>query len=166
MYNQYNDFVIYDDKFNVVLQNIGFFQANVNENSKVFSEPLELGSLVSDHQIFELVGIDCDCLASGETMLDDMNELDGFYKEHKKFIIQTKNKTYNNMIIHNRGEVQDSTSGLKFQLSFIEFLEEATEVKTVTATPKEPKDSKTVERGTVQGKEQPQEKRTSILGKI
>ena len=96
MYNQYNDFVIYDDKFNVVLQNIGFFQVNVNENSKVFSEPLELGSLVSDHQIFELVGIDCDCLASGETMLDDMNELDGFYKDHKKFIIQTKNKTYNN----------------------------------------------------------------------
>ena len=34
MYNQYNDFVIYDDKFNVVLQNIGFLQ--VNENSKVF----------------------------------------------------------------------------------------------------------------------------------
>ena len=65
------------------------------------------------------------------------------------------------MIIQNRGEVQDSTSGLKFQLSFIEFLEEATEVKAVTATPKEPKDSKTVERGTVQGK-----KRTSILGKI
>ena len=164
MYNQYNDFVIYDDKFNVVLQNIGFLQASVNENSKVFSEPLEMGSLVSDHQIFELVEIGCDCLASGETMLDDMNELDGFYKEHKKFIIQTKNKTYNNMIIQNRGEVQDSTSGLKFQLSFIEFLEEATEVKTVTATPKEPKDSKTVKRGTVQGKEQPKEKRTSILG--
>ena len=93
MYNQYNDFVIYDDKFNVVLQNIGFFQANVNENSKVFSEPLELGSLVSDHQIFELVGIDCDCLASGETMLDDMNELDWFYKEHKKFIQEHKQKT-------------------------------------------------------------------------
>ena len=166
MYNQYNDFVVYDDKFNVVLQNIGFLQASANENSKVFSEPLEMGSLVSDHQVFELVEISCDCLASGETMLDDMNELDGFYKEHKKFTIQTKNKTYNNMIIQNRGEVQDRTSGLKFQLSFIEFLEEATEVIAVTATPKEPKDSKTVKRGTIQGKEQSNEKRTSILGKI
>ena len=103
-----------------------------------------------------MVGIDCDCLASGETMLDDMNELDGFYKEHKKFIIQTKNKTYNNMI---NSKPWRSKITRKFQLSFIEFLEEATEVKTVTATPKEPKDSKTVERGTVQGKEQPKEKK-------
>ena len=167
MTNIDKEVALYDEALNIIFPNMKLLKIDVIDSSQVMSQPLEMGSRASDHQIFDLIQVDMQVAIIGLDYIQVYNQLDTYQKEFKLFTIQTKVAIYDNMILKDKPRIETPDFGVLLNLKFVHFDQKATEIKQVA---KEPQDSSTQKRGTVQGNskvsEEKKEKRTSALSKV
>lgn len=103
---------VFDDNFNQLFQQARPVKLRVFPNSKLMRHPIETGTKITDHQIFEPVEIELDLILNGGGILSLINggqffsnyqslynQINTYYKNGSLLTIQTKVGTYPNMVI-------------------------------------------------------------------
>jgi len=128
------------------------------------THPVEDGSSVADHQVFQLDRIDMNLTLSGEDFVSVYNNILEAYNKSTLFIVQTKTSTFNNMIIEKmpHDESANNYKGISLRLSFVQF--ETTEAQ-ITYSPVNAKDSTRVNRGKQSGTDSTADENTSTAKK-
>jgi hypothetical protein len=140
---------IFNSEFEQLFLDAVIMSAEVTEDSRVMTHPLEDGSEVSDHQVFNLISISMPVILSNDNYVNAYKEIEKSYKENELFTIQTKVSVYKNMILNSKPYSQNKDGGVRMTLSFTQFNTATTAVK---FKPKNPPDSNTKKRGVQNGK--------------
>jgi len=107
--------------YNVLFDDAICTDLKVDDSSVVMSHPLENGSKVSDHQVFNLVKISMTLNLSKKDYNIVFENINAAYRESTLFTVQTKVNIYNNMIIEAKPHVEGAHLGVLMNLSFVEF---------------------------------------------
>lgn len=140
-------------------------EASIKMSSKVMTHPLEDGSSVSDHQIFDLIGVDISFLLSTDDYVSVYQSIKTAYEKSILFTIQTKTDVYENMLIQQmpRKESANMFNGVGLNISFIEFKKIKATISRGIGTPRHSKDAKNQNSGKQQGT---QKQNSSLLYRI
>lgn len=156
-----------NDNFEQLFVNAKPLQASIKEDSTVMTHPLEDGSKVADHQVFNLVQIDIPVILSSNDFVSVYQSINKAFKDNTLFTVQTKVNTYKNMIIQSMPREETVNSGIPINLSLVEFKVAQT---ITTIAPKYPKDTNTIKRGVQNSNstntQVSEDKKTSILAGI
>ena len=139
---------IFDDSFEQLFLGATIMSAEINDTSKLMTHPLEDGSSVSDHQVFNLKSIKIPLIISSDDFVTVFQDIDKAYKKNTLFTIQTKVNIYKNMVIESKPHSESVLGGVRMVLSFTEFRTAGTAVK---IKPKYPKDGDTKKSGNQSG---------------
>ena len=135
----------------------------VHDNSSVMSHPLENGSKVSDHQVFDLIEISMVLNLSKKDYNLVFENIDTAYRSSTLLTIQTKVNIYKDMIIESKPHVEGNYQGIIINLSFIQF-NAVSDV--VVYNPQFEADSNTIKKGLQSGTIVADSQRVSIASKI
>lgn len=137
-----------NESYEQLFLNASIMSASVTNNSKLMTHPLENGSQVGDHQIFELIRISIPIVLSSSDYVSVYRNIEKGFRSNELYTIQTKVSVYKNMVIESMPHEETVESGIRLILSFIEFLEQKT---AIGIAPKYPKDSPTTKKGVQNG---------------
>lgn len=137
-----------NESYEQLFLNASLMSVSVVNNSKLMTHPLEDGSQVGDHQIFELIRISVPVVLSSADFVTVYRNIEKSFRKNTLYTIQTKVSVYKNMLIESMPHEETVESGIRLVLSFIEFLEQKT---AVGIAPKYPKDTPTTKKGVQNG---------------
>jgi hypothetical protein len=94
---QIENFAVYEGN-NKVLANAGFMNATVDDNATLMEHPLEDGSVITDHIVFNSNNIRV------QVIIDDadkssLEQLNRYYADSTLLSVKVKNQMFNNMVI-------------------------------------------------------------------
>lgn len=141
---------VYTQDYTQVFRNARAIKAIVKETSKVMEHPIETGAIVTDHRIVWPVEIELNLILRPENYQDVYYEIKDLYLQGTLLIVQTRSDIYLNQLINSMPHEEDPTiyDTITIALSL-------KEVQMVTAqfttTPRNQKNSSTVNRGNQQG---------------
>lgn len=154
-----------NENYEQLFINASLMKVTVTESSQIMTHPVEDGSRVSDHQIFDLIKISIPIVLSSDDFISVFQSIQKGYKSSTLYTIQTKVSVYKNMMIDSLPHEETVESGIRLMLTLTEFNEQVTSVGTApNVAPKSAKDSNTIKRGVQNGKTvENEEKKTSII---
>lgn len=82
-----------------VLESARPMRAAVYETADLMEHPLETGATIADHIVFAPVEIDLPLMINGPTVKDIFAELRGFYLAGSLLTVQTRARSYENMVL-------------------------------------------------------------------
>ena len=114
---------IFDEDFNQLVPEGRPIKATVTEPSKLMEHPLEDGSTVSDHRIFQPTEIELSLIADYELA----QRFEAIYRQTETITVQTRAATYDDMVIESMShdetvDVYDRMP-LVLKLKHVEFVE-------------------------------------------
>lgn len=95
---------VFDESFNQVFPGARPMKATVNERSKIMEHPVETGSTIADHHIFDPTEIELSFMLLSVNLLEDYRsvyqQIKQTYKASTILTIQTRTDSYANMVIY------------------------------------------------------------------
>jgi len=138
---------VYNKDFNQVFRNARAIKAYIKPNSKVMDHPIEDGSVISDHSIFNPIEIELLLILSDSDYRDVYEEIENIYENRELVTVKTFASSYENQVIYDISH--EESKDLFDALSMTMKLRQVLFVKPQFSTaPKNPKNSRTVDRGT------------------
>lgn len=113
---------IYDSNFQPLLADAVVMKATVNEDSKIFTHPLETGTSVADHKIILPVEINMDMVLPRGQYRDLYEQLRQIFHGNNVFAIQTRTAVYSSMALASmpHEESPEMFDAVPMQLMFTE----------------------------------------------
>jgi hypothetical protein len=156
---------IYDnDSYDILFDDAICTALSVDSNSIVMSHPLEDGSKVSDHQVFDLTKISMELNLSKRDYNLVYENIDTAYRSSTLLTIQTKVNIYKNMIIESSPHVEGNYQGIKMNLKLVEF--DPVSSVDIQYKPQLASDNNTTKKGIQNGTKVADIKRVSVINKI
>jgi hypothetical protein len=91
---------ILDDSYNELFESSRqTLRALVREGAKLMRHPVEDGELISDHIVYEPVGVEVSLILDPAQYVDNFQQIKALFKAATKLTIQTRVETYENMYI-------------------------------------------------------------------
>lgn len=140
---------ILDANGNPILTPVRAISVNVVRNSKKFTHPLENNAVTTDYKIIEPVRVEFSAIIQSEDYQETYNELERIFLSSEFLMIQTKARTFDNMIVVNMPHKEDTTTFDALQISILFEETQIARVETVDIN----EDFSTVNRGQVQPQE-------------
>ena len=155
---------IFDNtNFDVLFDDAICTDLKVDDNSSVMSHPLENGSKVSDHQVFDLIKISMVLNLSKKDYNLVFENIDAAYRSSTLLTIQTKVNIYKDMLIEAKPHEEGNYQGVIMNLS----LKQGGDVSDVVVyNPQFEADSNTIKKGLQSGTTVADSQRVSIASKI
>lgn len=156
---------VYDSNFTPLFVDANYIKASVSDTSQLFTHPLEKGSTIADYKIDNPIEINLQIMLLGSSYKNTYKALKKIKTDSTALTIQTRTDVYNNMYVIALPYEEDNTisEGIKLVVG----LEQATfENPNATRTeidPRYARDSKTIEKGNIQGGSVDENKRQSVL---
>lgn len=144
-----------------IFEDVAILDCKVTEDSQITTHPVESGSKISEHQIFNPVEIDMQLVMPSFLYEAVIRELKLYYYAGVKFRIVTKEGTYKNMVLQSKpAEMKpENVDRIVYSLHFIEEIEVQPKYITLSVSQvSNPENSSTVKLG-----ENTNKKSTSIL---
>jgi len=138
---------VYDSNFNQVFKNARAIKAYIKPSSKIMDHPLEDGSVISDHSIFNPIEIEILLILSKNDYRDTYEEIENIYEGRELLTVKTFSSSYSSQMIldisHEEGREMYGALSMTMKLRQVQFVKP--EFSTI---PKNINNSKTVDKGT------------------
>lgn len=95
----YDVVAVYDQNFNQVFRDARPMKASIKEKAKYMRNPVETGSVITDHRIFEPIEIDLSVVLIPETYVATYQEIREIYLGLNSVSVQTKTGIYTDLFI-------------------------------------------------------------------
>lgn len=142
---------VYDQNFNQVFPKARIVKPVVKPSSKGMEHPIETGVIITDHVIINPIELELPVIVKAPDLQDTYKTIFNYYTNSTLLNVHTKASTYSNMYILEMPHEEDPdlfdavAVVLKFKQALIVTSESSQNIQ-----PKNPKNSGTVKRGTVQ----------------
>lgn len=90
---------IYDSQFRQLFEGVEIMDATVQEDSKIFTHPLETGVSITDHRIILPIEIDLTLIMEAAYYRDVYQQIRTFFHSNDTAIVQTKTDAYASMAL-------------------------------------------------------------------
>lgn len=141
---------VYTQDYTQVFRDARAIKAVIKETSKVMEHPIETGAIITDHRIVWPVEIELKLILTPATYRDVYYEIKDLYLQGTLLIVQTRSGIYESQLINSMPHEEDPTIYDTITIALA-----LKEVQMVTAqftkTPRNPKNTSTVNRGNLQG---------------
>lgn len=143
---------VFDESFNQYFKDARTMKVSVTKDKKVMEHPVEDGSTISDHVIFNPIEIELVIFTRAGLEKQVYAQIDTLFKSNKLVTIQTRVDSYKNMLM--QGMPHEETTDMVDVVAIVQKFKETRLVKLayVSAAPKAKKNSDTVKRGEQQPK--------------
>lgn len=142
---------VYDQNYNQVFKNARSLKAVVKEEAKSMEHPLENGSMIVDHRVILPVEIELSLITQKESAQDLYKVIRQYYLNSSLLIVHTRSGVYENQYItsmpHEESPDQIDVLIIALKLKQAQF---ATTQTSTIVTPKNPSNTTTLNRGTLQ----------------
>lgn len=140
---------VFDQNQKQVFPNARILKSQVKEDSKVMEHPGESGITLSDHRILLPVEIELSLIVNSVNLKDTYKIIRQLYLSATLLVVQTRGGVYKNQLIQSLPSEEDpdyyGSLTIALKLKQIQFA-----TAKYAVTPKRPKNSSTVDRGTQQ----------------
>lgn len=144
---------VYDDTYNLVLEDARYMNATIRETSRPLEHPIETGVVIADQKIIDPIEVELSIIAERENFRNVYNELKSLYKSSDLLILQTKTTSYKRLYITEMPHDERSDMFDAISIS-VRLRESITTQKATFFFPQDAENSSVVEKGEQQSKDQ------------
>lgn len=141
---------VFDQNFNQVFPTARPMKAQINESARAMEHPVETGTVITDHIIFEPNEIELSMVLPRGDYRSVYQQIEQIYKAAQVLSVQTRAATYNNMFIYRMPHIEDTEvyDALVIIVRFRQILIVQTTTQTLPAAAvKNPTDQSTINNG-------------------
>jgi|SRR5579863_4119668 len=142
---------VYDQNFNQVFPTARITKPVIKPSAKGMEHPIEDGVIITDHVIINPIELELPVIVQAPDLQDTYKTIFNYFTNSTLLTIQTKASTYSNMYILEMPHEEDPDlfDSIAVVIKFKQALIVTSEVSQAVV-PKNPQNSSTVKRGTVQ----------------
>lgn len=137
---------VFSQEYIQVFRDARPIKAVIKETSKVMEHPIENGAIVTDHRIVLPIEIQLSMILTPDTYRQTYDEIKQFYIEGTLLIVQSRSGIYINQLIQEMPHEEDptiyDTISLDLNLKQVQMV-----TAQYTTTPRNPKNSNSINRG-------------------
>ena len=143
---------VFDSSFNQYFKDARTMKVSVTKDKKVMEHPVEDGSTISDHVIFNPIEIELIVFTRRGLEKQVYAQIDTLFKSNTLVTVQTRVDSFKNMLM--QGMPHEETTEMTDVVAIVQKFKETRLVKLAyaTAAPKAKKNTDTVKRGEQQPK--------------
>lgn len=150
MLKNYEVVAVLNKSLNQILSGAKIIKAEVKEESKVMSHPVESGQTIEDEIVFQPVEVTLNMVLDPSSYRATYQEIKGLYTKREIITVQTKVNSYNSLVIESLPHDEDSslfdTIAIAIRLKEVRFVETEYEAYTPTKV-RNPADASTKKTG-------------------